>query len=107
MGIFFTRTAAPTLTETLLTALNEPPPQNVQAAQTRAAQLAAAVQSPPRTVNKWGVIVALLFLCALFVGCIFTASNDKLADLYQALLHAFQVMLGLIPGALLGEQAAT
>jgi hypothetical protein len=107
MGIFFrSEGVAPSLNQALITALNENPPATNDAAQARATLLAATVQPPSRTVNPWSVGLALLFLVALFVGCLYTASDDKLADLYKAMVHGFQVMLGLVPGALLGEGSA-
>jgi len=107
MAFFFkSQGVAPSLSQALITALSENPPANNDVAQARAAVLAATVQPPARTVNPWNVGLALLFLVALFVGCLYTASDDRLEDLYTGMVRVFQVMLGLVPGALLGESSA-
>ena len=107
MGIFFTTEAvAPSLRQALVTALNEPPPANVQAAQARAVELAAAVQAPRRTLNPWSALIAFGFLVVLFAGCVYTAHDEKMVDVYKVLFNSLQILLGLIPGAILGEAAA-
>jgi hypothetical protein len=108
MGIFFTtEAAAPSLRHALVTALNEQPPANAQAAQARAVELAAAVQARRRALSPWSALIAFAFLVVLFAGCIYTAHDEKMAEVYKVLFNSLQIMLGLVPGAILGEAAAT
>jgi hypothetical protein len=103
MAFFFRPAVAPALTDALLTALNEQPPANNNQAQQRAAVLSQTVQIPPRQLNGWSVTIALLFLVALFFASVYTAFHVELEDLHKILIQALSVMLGLVPGAVLGE----
>ena len=109
MGIFFqAQPVSHVITGRLRTALNEQPPANAEALDERAAQLAneVAANTPARTLRPASAIIALLFLGALFAGACYTAYDEHLKDLHDILTHSLQIMLGLLPGAILGEASA-
>lgn len=97
MGIFFRSTAlVPTLTTALQNALTQNP-ATVPNPQQTAANMASQVQQQVTGQFSWGrLAVAIVLLMAVFAGCIYTAYDDKLVDLYKLLLHAFELLLGAV-----------
>jgi len=49
------------------------------------------------------LIFAVILLVALLIAAIYTAQDEKLAELYSVLVHSFELILGAIVGLLTGE----
>jgi hypothetical protein len=95
MGIFFR--SAPTVVQVRTTT---PPPGQELPEQMQAEVVEEGESSKP----IWGrLIFATVILAAIFAGCIYTAHDEKLADLYKLLLHSFELLLGAFIGILTGE----
>lgn len=95
MGIFFK--SSPTVVQVRTTT---PPPGQEMPEQMQAEVVEESESSKP----IWGrLIFATIILVAIVIGCIYTAHDDKLVDLYKILLHSFELLLGAFIGILTGE----
>jgi hypothetical protein len=112
MPIFFQRQADnPALRGVLVEALATDPGtlQGDQAKADRAAtlvqQAAATAQQPQLSGSR--LVVAVVLLIALIALGFYAAQNPDLKDWSATLNHSFELVFGLILGALGGEAAAT
>jgi len=62
--------------------------------------------SPGADKFSWGRLAfAAGLLAVVFVGGVYTAHDDKLADWSKLLLHSFELLLGALVGLITGEAA--
>jgi uncharacterized membrane protein len=105
MGIFF-RSQQPEgpVREALVQALVRP--QMAQAAaDVEADQTAHQLAGNVTEKFAWGRFLACLAVLAVIVALvIYTAHDEKLADLYKALLHLFEILAGVLVGLITGEK---
>ncbi len=105
MALFFQKQpAAPLIVSALADAFTKDPntiPNPQVAAQTAANQI--RVQTAVRF--SWGhLAVAILLLVIILFAAIYTGNHqDKLGNLYNVLVHAFELILGAVVGLLTGE----
>jgi hypothetical protein len=75
-------------------------------AELAAAKAAEIAQSSKGKFLWHRLMFAALLLIALLIAAIYTAQDEKLAELYSVLVHSFELILGAIVGLLTGESIA-
>jgi type VI protein secretion system component VasF len=107
VGLFFTTSPLkPVLADALQDAI-QAQPTNPQEAAHAASATADQIQNQVAGSFAWGrFVVAIAVLALIFVGCIYTAHDDKLQELYKVMTHGFELLLGIVLGLIGGEAAA-
>jgi hypothetical protein len=106
MGLFFKGDRfKPAVSNALEKAIAAPP--DAANAARKASETAEAIQNQVAGTFAWGrFLIAVGVLVAIFCGCVYTAHDDKLQDLYKVMTHGFELLLGIILGLIGGEAAA-
>ena len=107
MSIFFkSESLEPIVLEKLSTAFAADP-KSVSTSGQVAAQLATEVVQRARGSFSWGRLAfAVCLVALLFAAAVYTGRDPALTQLYSALLHGFEVILGAVTGLLIGEAVA-
>ena len=105
MGIFFR--AEPVLKARMADASRHPIPADENTVELLAAEAVENVAKQVRqTFDGRRALFAALLLIGVLVAGLYAGLHPQLEKLYEALIHAFEVLLGAVAGLITGEAAA-